>query len=249
MIGAVQPWQAVLLVLGAIGPLLALLLVLTVREPPRLASPVPRTTAEWRQMDGRWAAALLLATGFSLLSLSGYASSAELPSYFVRTHGWSAAAFGMVYGAIVMLFGGWLTDRWSAAGQRDAALRVGVAAAAGSTAIGLGFLLPVDSRLAAAMIAPAAFTIAMPGGAWAAGLRQLVPASMLGRMTAVCLLLMTLLGLGLGPTLVGWLSHRLQGGTGTLALPLLIVCGGSQLLGGLVLWGARWPYLRTSFPS
>ncbi len=249
VIGAVRPWQAVLLVLGAVGPALALLL-LAVREPPRALAPAPAGRAEWGLLKGRWPAILLLAAGFALMGLSGYASAAWLPSYFARTHGWSVANFGMAYGAIVMvfgsagaLFGGWLTDRWMAAGHRDAALRVGLASSVGSVVFGLWFLLPIDSRIAAALIAPATFLITMTGGVWAAGLRMLAPASMLGRVTAVCLLLMTLAGLGLGPTLVGWLSHRLSDGSGTLALPLLIVCGGAQLLGGLALWAARGPYL------
>lgn len=249
VIGTVRPWQAVLLVLGAVGPVLAIVL-LAVREPPRSAPLAKAGAAEWGLLKGRWTAILLLASGFALMGLSGYASSAWLPSYFVRTHGWSVAMFGMTYGGIVMvfggmgvLFGGWLTDRWAAAGHRDAALRVGLLSAAGSVAFGLWYLLPIDSRAAAALIAPATFLIAMSSGIWAAGLRQLVPIMVLGRVTALCLLLMTLAGLGLGPTLVGLLSHHLAGGTGTLALPLLIVCGGAQLLGALALWSARRPYL------
>lgn len=250
-IGAVRPWQMGLLMLGAIGPIMALLL-LTVREPPRTTLQAKNGAADWRLLDGRWPVLLLLTTGFSLMALSGYASSAWLPSYFVRTHGWSVGSFGMVYGGIVVLFGGagvlfggWLTDRWSAAGHRDSVLRVGLIGAVGSTLFGLWFLLPVDSRIAAALIAPAAFAQAMPAGVWAAALRRLVPATMLARATALVLLAMTLSGLGLGPTLVGWLSHRLPG-SASLALPLLVVCGTAQVLAVLALLAARRPFLRIS---
>lgn len=249
-LGAVQPWQAALLVLGLIGPILALVLLLGLREPTRLLRPAPVAAAEWGLLKGRWSTLVPMAIGFALLGLSGYASSAWLPSYFVRTHHWPVASFGFVYGAIVMLFGsagalfgGWLTDRWSAAGRRDAALRVGLISALGSTLFGLWFLLPVDSRLAVALLAPSSFLLAMVGGVWAAALRQLVPISLLGRTTALCLMLNTLAGLGLGPTLVGWLSHTLSGGAGSLALPLLIVCGGAQGLAALALWIARPGYL------
>ncbi len=252
VLGTIKPWQMVLLVLGAVGPVLALLLF-AIREPPRGMPVAGVGVAEWGLLKGCWRAILLLAAGFALMGLSGYASSAWLPSYFVRTHGWAVSTFGMVYGGIVMvfgcagvLFGGWLTDRWAAAGHRDAVLRVGLLSSVGSTLFGLWFLLPVDSRVAALLIAPAVFLIAMSGGIWAAGLRLIVPPSMLGRTAALCLMLMTLSGLGLGPTLVGWLSHALSGGTGTLALPLLIVCGGAQLLGGLALWMARRPYLKAA---
>nr|WP_301334423.1 MFS transporter [Solimonas sp. SE-A11] len=249
VIGAVQPWQAVLLLLASAGPALALLL-LAVREPPRTVPASQAGSAQWTLLRGRWSVILLLASGFALMGMSGYASSAWLPSYFVRTHGWSVATFGMTYGIIIsvfggagVLFGGWLADRWTAAGHRDAVLRVGLLASAGSVVFGLWFLLPIDGRVAAAFIAPSTFTIAMTGGLWAAGLRQLVPVVMIGRATALCLMIMTLAGLGLGPTLVGWLSHAFFKGDGSLAMPLLLVCGGSQILGGVALWAARRPYL------
>lgn len=248
VIGTIQPWQSVLLVLGGAGPILAIVL-LAVREPPRTTKTEVAGAMDWGLLRGRWNAILLLAAGFALMGMSGYASSAWLPSYFVRTHGWSAATFGMTYGCIValfgsmgVLFGGWLADRWKAAGHRDSALRVGVLSSVGSVLLGLWYLLPINSRIAVALIAPATFLIAMSGGLWAAALRELVPAAMLGRATALCLLLMTLAGLGLGPTLVGWLSHQLFEGQ-SLMLPLLIVCGGAQFLGGLLLWSARRPFL------
>ena len=248
VVGKIQPWQSVLLVLGAVGPVVAIAL-LAVREPPRSVRTEAADPMDWGLLKGRWSAILLLATGFALVSMSGYASAAWLPSYFVRTHGWSAGTFGVTYGCIValfgslgVLFGGWLADRWSAAGHSDAALRVGLLSSAGSSLFGLWYLLPINSHIAAALIAPAAFLIAMSGVLWAAALRHLVPEAVLGRATAICLLLITLAGLGLGPTLVGWLSHNLFEEQ-SLMLPLLIVCGGAQLLGGLVLWSARRPYL------
>lgn len=102
--------------------------------------------------------------------------------------------------------------------------------------------MPIDTRMAAALIAPTAFTITMNGGTWAAGLRQLVPLSMPGRATAICDMLMTLAGIGLGPTLGGAQSHWLTPLGRSLALPLLIVCAGAQLLGGWALWMASKPY-------
>ena len=248
VVGKIQPWQSVLLVLGAAGPVAAIAM-LAVREPLRSVRNETADPMDWGQLRDRWSAILLLATGFALMSMSGYASSAWLPSYFVRTHGWSAGAFGVTYGCIValfgsmgVLFGGWLTDRWSAAGHSDAALRVGLLSSVGSCLFGLWYLLPIDSDIAAALIAPAAFWVAMSGVLWAAALRRMVPEAVLGRATAICLLLITLAGLGLGPTLVGWLSHHLFEEQ-SLMLPLLVVCGGAQLLGGLVLWSARRQYL------
>lgn len=240
--GAVRPWQYVLLLLALAGPVMALLL-LTVREPARVVHGPARAG-----LGALWAHRRLLLLhnlGFAMFSLSGYASAAWLPAYFMRNHGWTPGQFGLAYGLIVMvfgcagaLFGGWLADRPGNRGSVAAPLRIGAATAAASLLAGLGYLLPVDGALAMALVMPAAFCIAMPGGLWPAALQRLLPQEVVGRAVAVCLLLVNLLGLGLGPTLVGLINHLL-GQDQALALSLLIVCGGAQLLALLLLRAAR----------
>lgn len=249
LIGTKAPWQQVFLLLGALS-LAFLLAVLSLREPPRAVSQVAASWAAVRAYGQRHRRTLLCHHfGFAFMALSGYASSAWLPTYFARIHGWNPGRFALVYGAVILLFccagalaGGLWADRLRRRGQVDATIRVGAYAALASLPLGLLFLLPVAPEIAIALMIPSAVLIAMPVGVAVAGLQQLVPANLRGRASAVYLLVVNLLGLGLGPTAVALLTDRLFADPQALGLSLLIVCGGAQLLAALLLTAGIKPF-------
>lgn len=253
LIGTTAPWQQVFLLLGALS-LAFVLVVLSLREPPRAVSAVATSWAAVRAFGRRHRRTLLCHNfGFAFMALSGYASSAWLPTYFARIHGWNPGRFALVYGAVILLFccvgalaGGLWADRLRRRGQVDATIRVGAYAAWASLPLGLLFLLPVAAETAIALMIPSAVLIAMPVGVAAAGLQQLVPADLRGRASAVYLLVVNLLGLGLGPTAVALLTDRLFADPQALGLSLLIVCGGAQLLGALLLTAGIRPFRDSS---
>lgn len=243
LLGELRPRQYVLVLLALAGPLLALLL-LTVREPPRPA-PAGGRRPGLRLLWAHRRLLLLHNLGFAMFALSAYASAAWLPSYFIRNHGWTPGAFGLAYGLSVMLaggagvlFAGWLADRPRHRGDAAAPLRLGVYTAVASLLFGLGYLLPVDSRLAMAGVVPAAFLLSMPSVLWPAALQRLLPVEVLGRAVALSLMLTNLLGLGLGPTLVGVLNHAVFNDDQALDKSMFLVCGGAQLLAALLLRAA-----------
>lgn len=247
-LGAVAPWQSVLLLLTLAGPLMALLL-LTVREPPRTAAQA-QARGDLRELWRQRRILLPLAPGFAMLSLSGYGAAAWLPSYFMRNHGWSAAQFGVAYGLVVVvagiagaLLGGWLADRPRNRDGVEAPLRLSLIATVGGLLTGLLYLAPVDPWLAMLLLVPATVCIALPGALWPTALQRLLPIGVLGRAVALCLLAINLLGLGLGPTLVGAVNHRLFAQDQALNLSMLLVCGGAQLL-ALLLLRTAWRAAR-----
>src|SRR4029453_883611 len=68
--------------------------------------------------------------GFALLSFSSYGSSAWIPTFFVRNHGWSESQAGQIYGLIGaiastlgIVAGGRMADWMEQRGQRDATMR------------------------------------------------------------------------------------------------------------------------------
>lgn len=246
---AMRPWQLVFVTLGVGGMLLAPLL-LTIREPARgaryAAVPLPQVFAYLRQHAR---AILLHNLGFAMLAMSSYASVAWLPTFFVRSHGWSASQFGLVYGGIVtlfggsgVLFGGWLADRWMRRGQVDAGMRVGCVAAFAGLVFGLLYLLPVHATLAAALIIPAAFLAGMPVGVSPAALQELVPANLRAQASALSLLIVNVVGLGFGPVAVALCTQYVFRDESALGSSLLIVCGGAQLIAALLLCGGLAPY-------
>lgn len=248
-LGALAPWQQVFVMLGALS-LLFSLLVLSLREPPRAAN---HANSSWAAVRAHWRthrrALLCHHFGFAFMAMSGYASSAWLPTYFARVHGWPPGEFALIYGAIILLFccagalsGGLWADRLRRRGQADANLRVGAGAAVASLPLGLLFLLPVAPGLAAALIIPSAFLIAMPAGVAIAGLQQLVPANLRGQASAVYLLIVNLVGLGLGPTAVALCTDYLFADPKALGQSLLIACGGAQVLAALLLFAGLGPF-------
>lgn len=249
LIGAVRPWQLVFLSLGGVGILLSPLL-LTVREPLRNAHHIAAPLAEVFAYLGRNRRAILHHNfGFAFLAMSAYASVAWLPTFFVRTHGWDASHFGLVYGAIVMvfggsgvLFGGWLTDRWLRRGQVDGGLRVGAMSAFVSVTIGLLYLFPSNATFAAVLMIPAVFLAGMPVGVSPAALQELVPADMRAQATALSLLIVNIVGLGLGPIAVALCTQHVFADEQALGWSLLLVCGSAQLIAVFLLRGGLAPY-------
>jgi MFS family permease len=97
-------WRVAFLALGIPGVLLSLLIYLTVREPLRGRWDPPKAAAPelsmrevlltlWREPAMRTVA---LATGVT--AISGFASGAWMPSFFMRVHGFSLVEAGMVLG-------------------------------------------------------------------------------------------------------------------------------------------------------
>ncbi|MGQ0623031.1 MAG: spinster family MFS transporter [Panacagrimonas sp.] len=242
LLGETRPWQVVFLVVGAAGILFSPLL-LTVREPPRgaqhAAAPLSEVFAHFRRNRR---VLLCHNFGFAFLALSGYASAAWLPTFFIRVHGWNAGTIALVYGAIVavfciagVVFGGWLADRWLRRGRSDATLRVGRLAALLLPLLGLLYVFPSNGWIAAALIVPAAFLAGMPTGVAPAALQDLMPANLRGQASALSVLVVNLVGLGLGPSAVALCTDYVFEDDRAVGWSLLVVCGTAQLLAAALL--------------
>ncbi len=208
-IGSVRPWQAVFVILGFSG-IVAAALFATVREPARRApvgrEPLRAVLAHYREH------ATCLVThhaGFGLLSLAGYASAAWIPQLLERKHGWSSAKIGDVYGPIIavagitgVIAGGRIADILKRRGIVDANLRVGLAAALLCAPLGLFFPLVSDDRLCAGLLFAFYLASSLPWGVAAAALADTVPDRLRGQVSAIYLLAINALGLGLGPTAI-----------------------------------------------
>lgn len=249
LIGMVRSWQLVFLILGAAGLAMVLLLA-TVREPPRHPSHAPAHFPALRAAFlARRSVLLRHNLGFAFLSMSAYSSAAWLPSYFVRVHGWEVSRFALIYGLIILtcctagaLLGGLYSDRLYRRGVADAPMRIAAWAAGLSLPFGLLFVFPDNPVWAAALIVPAAVLAGVPTGVAPAALQQLAPANMRGQATALYLFFNNMIGLGLGPTLVALCTDYLFRDDHAVGWSMLIVCGLAQLAGWLLLIGALGPY-------
>jgi MFS family permease len=256
LIGATRPWQVIFFVVGLPGVLLALLLW-TVAEPARrdrrLSGPAQVPLAEvLGYMRSNLGTFLCHTVGFALLSFSSYGSSAWIPTFFQRNHGWTAGRAGVVYGLIVLVFstvgvvaGGRLADRMAARGLRDATMRVGLIVALAWLPFGVLFPLAPGGWWAAALLVPASFLASAPFGVAPAAIQQIMPNAMRGQASAVYLFVVNLIGLGLGPSAVALTTDYVFRNDNAVNYSLLIVTTAAHLAAAALLWSGLGPFCRS----
>jgi len=251
LLGEVRPWQFIFIVLGMVGVLFSLLM-LAVREPVRrgvgagIAVPLSEVGRYLRRIRG---AVLHHNFGFAGLAFAGYGSAAWIPTFYIRTHGWDAGQVGMVYGTLVaicgclgIVTGGRLADYLAARGRTDANMRVGLFAALCALPLVIIFPLLDNVWWVTATLAPAVFFLSMPFGVAPAAIQDIMPNSMRGQASAIYLFVITLIGLGIGPTAVALVTDYVFADDQALRYSLLIVTGLAVLSSVILLWRGLAPY-------
>lgn len=248
-VGEPAHWRRVFLFVGLPG--LALVpLLLTIREPRRRAFVGTRTSV-WKHVREHRGAFLGHNLGFALLAFSGYGAGAWTPAFLQRVHGMTIADSGIALGWIMaiagtlgIVFGGWLADFLAARGRRDATMIVGVVAAL--VWIPAGVLYPIVSSktLALTLMVPALFTSGMPWGAAAAAVQEMTPGPMRAQATAIYLFVINLIGLGVGPSAVAWLTERVFRDDAAVGRSLAWVGLAAHLLAAAVLVAGLRSFVR-----
>ena len=251
LLGDVRPWQLIFLILGAAGVLFTLLM-LAVREPERrgVGSGVAVPLSEvGRYLRSNRRTVLCHNLGFAGLSFAGYGSAAWIPTYYIRTHGWDAGHVGVVYGSLVavfgclgVVFGGRLADWMAKRGRSDANMRVGLLAALGALPLVILFPLLDDAAWVTVVMAPTVFCLSMPFGVAPAAIQEIMPNTMRGQASAIYLFVITLIGLGLGPTAVALVTDFVFADDLALRWSLLIVTTLAVGSSVVLLWMGLKPY-------
>lgn len=232
VLGEVRPWQLIFLILGVAGVLFTLLM-LAVKEPVRRGAgagvAVPLSEVG-RYIRANRRTVLLHNFGFAGLAFAGYGSAAWVPSFYIRTYGWDAGQVGIVYGSIVavfgclgIVFGGRLADWMAKRGRSDANMRVGLYSALGALPMVTLFPLMDTAFWASMLMAPTVFCLSMPFGVAPAAIQEIMPNSMRGQASAIYLFVITLIGLGIGPTAVALVTDFVFADDAALRYSLLIV--------------------------
>lgn len=223
-------WRYAFLLIGAPGIFLGLVLLLTVRAPTpmRATHSVDGQQQGWRQTlvelmrmpSFMW---LVLTAGAA--AIAGYAIGTWSPSFLIRSHGLNMQQAGFLVGvvggtgsAVGTLVCGVLTDRLA---RRDVGWQIGVPLL--GTLISIPFALAYflwpqgvafyigDTPVPQAFLFYSAFGFF---GVWWAtpcfgAITHLFPANRVAQATAIFVMAMTLLGVGVGPLLIGVLSDLL----------------------------------------
>jgi MFS family permease len=211
LVGHLRPWRIAMIAVGLPGLLIAFL-VWAVIDPPRQEKQSDKAaslTDALRFMQARWRLFACHFTGFGLLAANAYGFGAWTPTYLIRKFDLPIALVGLSTSALVLVFGmggtvlsGWIIDRLFARGRTDIHLRFYIFCAALQIAI-LFCAAAVDSLPLFLLLNGCAMLLASYTGAAVAALQIATPNEYRGQVSAVYLFVFTLLGIGLGPTLVG----------------------------------------------
>lgn len=240
-VAEIYDWRVAFFVVGGPGLILAAIMWLTFREPPRghadghTASssihkgPAPPLKVVFSRF---WTVKSLrhLIVGATLNVFVGYGVVAWVASFLIRSHGMSLGEAGGkvgIYAGIVglvgTLIGGYLSDRLGRGDPRRRMWLLAVAAVVAAPFY-VGFLLVTDSELAinlwivplilGAFYLPATFAM----------VQGLSPVRMRSVSAAILFFILNILGLGLGPQTVGILSDYLapEYGSDSLRYAMLI---------------------------
>ena len=237
-------WRTAFFVVGIPGVLLALVVRLTLREPPRGLSE-PTQVVQPGEPLGVVLRFMLKLRSFRHMSLAaalhafyGYGAAFFIPVFMIRVHGFSEGELS-TYLALISLFaggagtflGGWLGDRLA---PRDQRWYLWVPATA--TAIGIPFAacfyLWPDRYVALAFAVPATLLGTMYLGPTFAMAQGLAAPHMRALVSAMLLFIINLVGLGLGPQVVGLLSDLLKPDLGVESVRYALLW--------VVLIGAAW---------
>jgi MFS family permease len=237
-------WRTALMIVGLPGLGLALLVRLTLREPTRgwweggRRAEAPPSLSEVARVLRARRSFVHMAFAGALHALYGYGAGTFLPIFFERVHrlppleiGYSLGAIAASAGVLGTFLGGWLTDRVSGRDMRWYAWL---------PALGTGIYLPCafvlylwpDPRGALALAVLPALLAGLHLGPTFAIAQALVPPQMRAQAAAVLLLILNLVGMGLGPQLVGLLSDLLAPRFGAESIRWALL--------GTVVGGASW---------
>nr|WP_229732785.1 MFS transporter [Sphingomonas psychrolutea] len=252
-VGRLQPWQAIFIVVGLPGLLVALP-VTTVREPKRTglkagAHPnfrdVRAHLAAWRGAYG------LLIIGYAVSGLMWNGAIAWIPTYFIRHFGWTASQVSLPYGLITIgggvggiNLGGWIATRLRQRGRLDANIIVGLIAIAVAMPSGIAAAFAATPDLALALFALFLFGCAIPWGGAVAALQEITPNQMRGQVSAIYLFCLSLVGIGVGPTLVAGFTDHLFADDAALGKSIALTIAIAGPVSALLLLLARRPYCR-----
>lgn len=241
-------WRAAFLVVGLPGLLLALLVHFTLKEPPRghsegRVSGVDQEDApSFFQVMGflfTQTSFRHIAAGATLVSFVGYGAVYWLPAFLERSHGMDSLEIGVWLASIIGIAGGIgtfgagvLADKL---GQRDIRWYMWVVAIAGVIAFPFGFsvYLAEDPTWTLALFILPATAGALYLGPSLAMTQGLARLKMRAAASAVLLFILNIIGLGLGPWAVGFVSDLLEPTYGVESLRYALL-----IMTPLGLWGS-----------
>ena len=222
-------WRMTFFLMGIPGLLLAVLVRLTITEPRKLARRAPQAgvlppmgavlAIMWHQRSCRHLSVALI-----LLYTLGAGLGPWYAAFMIRSHGMSTAKLGVWLGLIFslsgvagILLGGYVAGRWFADNERNQ-MRMSAWTVTLIAPCLVAFLMLPSEHQALTALVPLIMVFNIFLGPTYALMQRLVPDGMRATMLAVVMLLANLIGMGIGPQIVGILSDLFAPALGNDAL-------------------------------
>ena len=217
-------WRAAFIAMGVAGIVLAPIMLLVVKDKPRAAGAESAPLSATFPIIARKPSFWLMAIAASCSSLAGYGLALWTPSVLERSFGFGLIERGQFLASIFLIggtagvfLGGLLADRLGQGDRRWYARLPAIAWLITAPLFAFGLMSTDPWTAWALLLIPNALNILWLGPVTTA-VQHLVPARMRSTASASFLLINNLIGLGVGPTLIGALSELFKERFGTEAL-------------------------------
>ncbi len=251
IIGLVKPWQMTFFIVGLPGLLVAALFYFTIRDPQRKGVASDSKAFSFgevlRYMGEHKKTFIAHYLGFGFMSLALFALMNWAPAYFLRKYDLPIREVGLYLGFVVLignstgvLVSGWLTDRLTRMGYRDAPMRAGMLGSLGIIIPAALFSMVSSFAGSLALLAVAMFFASFPLATSAAALQFMAPNRMRAQVTALFFLSMNILGITGGTTLVALSTDFLFHDDTLVGYSMSLISATGAILGAIVLgWGLK----------
>jgi MFS family permease len=220
-------WRTAFLAMGLLGLVLAPIFKLVVRDPPRVAGASPPSLGNLVAtfpLVARKPSFWLLAFGASLSSLCGYGLATWVASILIRSFDMSLVGAGRFLGSLLLIggtagvfLGGLLADRLGGKDRRWYAWLPAIAWLITAPLYAIGLMIENLTVVWLLLLIPNALNILWLGPITTA-VQHLVEPSKRATASAAFLLINNLIGLGVGPLLIGVISDALKSTYGVESL-------------------------------
>jgi MFS family permease len=254
LLGALQPWQIAFFTAGAPGLALTIV-VLCLPETGRTGSGgrvegVPLSVVlDFFKCNLRSFAFLKLATAFAALAV--HAIAAWSATLLVRNYGWSAVAAASALGPVFLvagaggaLAGGALGD-WQNRLRGDGRIRAIMVTALSAAPFGACATVQDSPQRALVLLGLAMFFASAAIAINPAATMAMMPPRMRGVATAVGVLMVNAIGLGLGPLAVALVADHLIAGPNALGRAMAAILPASLVASAICAGLCRTTYVRS----
>lgn len=252
VIGEVQPWQVVFLVVGLPGLIVAALMF-TVREPERTGTAITEEIAGKRAgfiTALRYLMRRMKSFGgifgcMSVITVMAY-THFWLPAYFKRTWGWDEPKFALYNGIGLLIIGplsvnsgGWLSDRLRNRGRIDGPVIVLLLGMFIMVPTGVAFPLMPSATSSFAVYLLTIVGAAMATATAPSAIVSIAPGQIRSQTIALFYLTISLIGAGIGPPAVAFFTDQVFGDEQAIRYSLASVPVIFGILGLIPAWFVR----------